>query len=270
MLFGLKFWAGVVSGSVALIADAWHTLSDSLSSGIVIASAKISSRKPTKNHPYGFGRWEQIASIFIGFMLAIVAYEFIKEAIDKFGSKQEAQFGTLAYVVTIISILAKEGLAQFSLWAYRKSDFTPLKADAWHHRSDAISSLIILAGLFFQNSFWWVDSVLGIVVALMLFYAVYDIVKEAIGKLLGETPSEELIDEIKALIEAQTENDLKPHHFHLHNYGNHRELTFHIGVQQDLTVKEAHDFAESIEKAIRKEFNIIATIHIDPEDVVEQ
>jgi len=264
ILFVLKYWAGIMSGSVALIADAWHTLSDSISSLIVMGSAKVSAKKPTKKHPFGFGRWEEISSIFIGFLLAIVAYEFLRESIQKLGEKESAQFGTFAFVVTILSILFKEGIAQYSLWAYRKTHFTPLKADAWHHRSDAISSVVILAGLFVRDYFWWIDSVLGIVVALMLFYAVFDIVKESIVSLLGQKPSCELIDQVVLIIKSQHSSDLQAHHFHLHNYGRHRELTFHIGLDENVTVKEAHDLCEQIEKEIKEKLFVHATIHIDP------
>lgn len=265
LLFALKYWAAVLSGSVALIADAWHTLSDSISSVIVVSGAKLSSKKPTKAFPYGFGRWEQISSIFIGFLLAIIAYEFLREAIEKFENRESANFGTLAFVVTVVSILLKEGIAQYSLWAYRKTGFTPLKADAWHHRSDAVSSVIILAGMFTRNYFWWIDSVLGIIVSLMLFYAVYDIVKEAIGSLLGKEPSSELVDAISEIIKTGHGSDLQAHHFHLHNYGNHQELTFHITVDGAMSVKSAHDLSEQIEEEVKKKMAINVTIHIDPE-----
>ena len=83
-LFGLKLWAGIVSGSIALTADAWHTLSDSLSSIIVIFGVKLSSKKPDKEHPFGHGRWEQIAAIFIGFLLALIAYDFLNDLLSDF------------------------------------------------------------------------------------------------------------------------------------------------------------------------------------------
>jgi cation diffusion facilitator family transporter len=121
-LFGLKLWAGTVSGSIALTADVWHTLSDSLSSIIVIFGIKLSSRKPDKEHPFGHGRWEQIAAIFIGFLLALIAYDFLKDSILQFKTKESANFGMLAIVVTIISIVVKEGLAQYAFYICKKQE----------------------------------------------------------------------------------------------------------------------------------------------------
>ena len=182
VLFVLKYWAGIVSGSLSLMADAWHTLSDSLSSIIMIIGTKLSSKKPDKEHPYGHGRWENIAAIFIGVLLAIVAYQFAHDSIIKLTKKESANFGLLAIIVTIISIVIKEGLAQMSFYLGRKTNNSAMKADGWHHRSDALSSVVILIGIFLQTYFWWIDSVLGIIVALILFHAVYGIIKEAINK----------------------------------------------------------------------------------------
>lgn len=263
-LFAIKYWAGVVSGSVALIADAWHTLSDSISSVIVIAGVKLSSKKPDKKHPFGHGRYEQVAAIFIGFLLGIIAYEFLMESIEKLQEKETANFGTIAIVVTIASILFKEGLAQYAFFAYRKTDFSTMKADGWHHRSDALSSVIVLIGIFLKDYFWWVDGVMGLIISGMLFWAVFSIVKDAISKILGERPSEEIVEKIKKIVDNYTETEFHPHHFHLHDYGDHKELTFHIQLDGQMQISKAHALATSIEKVIKQEMNITATIHIEP------
>jgi cation diffusion facilitator family transporter len=263
-LFGLKLWAGIVSGSIALTADAWHTLSDSFSSIIVIFGVKLSSKKPDKEHPFGHGRWEQIAAIFIGFLLGIIAYDFIKDSMLQFHSKETANFGTLAIVVTIISILVKEGLAQYAFYIGKKTGNLSVKADAWHHRTDALSSVIVLIGIFFSGRFWWIDSVLGIIIAFMLFYAAYEIIKDAINKILGEDPSKELIEKIEYLIKENYKENVFPHHYHIHNYISNQELTFHIKVDDKMDVLSAHDLATKIESLIRKKLYIIATIHIEP------
>lgn len=264
LLFVLKYWAGIVSGSVAIIADAWHTLSDSLSSVIVIAGVKLSSRKPTKKHPFGFGRWEQIATILIAFFLAIIAYEFTRESIQKLLNRGEALFGTIAIVVTIVSIAVKEALAQYSFWTFRKTGNPSLKADGWHHRSDALSSIIVLVGIFLGKFWWWIDGVLGIFISMMLFYVVYEILKDTITKLLGEKPSDGLTEEIDTIIKNNHPDDLFPHHYHIHNYGTHTELTFHIKLSENTDIKTAHAIATKIERKISEEMNIEATIHIEP------
>lgn len=266
LLFILKYWAGIMIGSLALIADAYHTLSDTLSSIIILVGIKFSTKKATKKHPFGFGRLEQIASLVVAFLLGIVAYEIIREAITSIETKQITQYGLTAIIVTIISILVKEGLAQFSFWAYRKTDYITLKADGWHHRSDALSSVLVLIGIFVKDYIPLIDSILGIIISLMLFYAVFDIAKEAIIKLIGEEPNESLIQDITELAESISNNkDLKLHHFHLHNYGQHRELTFHIKVKNETSVVDAHELATKIEDAISKKMSITTTIHIEPE-----
>ncbi|MCK4922668.1 MAG: cation transporter [Bacteroidales bacterium] len=266
-LFFIKLWAGIVSGSIALSADAWHSLSDTISSVVVIVGAKLSSKKPDIKHPFGHGRWEQIASIFIGFLLGIIAYDFIKDSIIQFQSKESANFGTLALVVTIISILANEGLAQYAFYLGKKTDTLTIKADGWHHRTDALSSIIILIGIAFKNYFWWIDSVLGIIVSIMIFYVAYEIIKESINKLLGEEPSSELIKKIKTIVESLFPDDLSPHHFHIHNYVTHKELTFHIKLDNNLNIEQGHSIATEIENELFKELKITSTIHVEPRNL---
>lgn len=264
LLFALKYWAGIVSGSLSLMADAWHTLSDSLSSIIMIVGTKLSAKKPDKQHPFGHGRWENIAAIFIGILLAIVAYQFLYDSIIRLRERESANFGTLAIVVTAISILLKEGLAQMSFYIARRTDNSAMKADGWHHRSDALSSVAIMIGIFLQPYFWWIDSALGIIVSLILFHAVYGIIKEAINKLLGEDIQESVKDSVKKIIISKYNQDLGAHHFHCHNYGEHKEMTFHIKLKPDTSVEEAHKVATELEQKIKTELNITTTIHIEP------
>ena len=254
-----------MSGSVALLADAWHTLSDSLSSVAVLIGVKMSSRKADKKHPFGHGRIENLVAILIGVMLAIVAYEFITEAIDKLRNPDsKAIFGTMAIVVTAVSIVVKEGMAQFSFYVARKTGSTSVKADGWHHRSDALSSIVVLAGIFLQDYFWWIDAVLGICVSVILMVAVYKIIREAIDKLMGERVPDEIIAQVKTIIQETIGCDLQVHHFHIHNYGTHSELTFHINLPPDMTILEGHGIADKIEKQLREKMGIESTIHLEP------
>jgi cation diffusion facilitator family transporter len=264
VLFVIKMWAGIVTGSIALAADAWHTLSDSLSSVVVVIAAKLSSRGADKEHPFGHGRWEQIASLFIAVILGIIAYDFLKNSIIQFNNREKVEYGLLAIVVTIISIAAKELLAQYAFYLAKKSGNSSVKADAWHHRSDALSSVVVLIGILFAKQFWWVDSVLGIIIALMLFYATFVILKETITKLLGEEPNQEIIAKITNEVITAYGNDLRMHHFHIHNYVLQKELTLHIRLNKDFTIEHGHKIATGIEDIIYKKFNMVATIHIEP------
>ena len=264
LLFVLKYYAGITSASLALIADAWHTLSDSLTSLVVILGIKLSSKKPDKEHPFGHGRWEQISALIIAILLALVGVEFMKDAIAKLRGHEAADFGWLAYLATVASIVLKEGLARYAFYIARKTGNAAVKADGWHHRSDALSSLMVLAGLFLSPYFWWIDSVLGMLISFMLFYAAYGIIREAVNKILGEEPSEEVIGKVEQIVKAEMGNVAYPHHYHIHHYGDHIEFTFHIKVPGEETVEEAHRKATLIEMQIKTELKIDATIHIEP------
>lgn len=264
VLFALKFWAGVITGSIALMADAWHTLSDSISSVAVVLAVKLSQRKADREHPFGHGRWEQIASLFIAFLLGIIGYEFLKDSIIRFGKRETVEYGTTAIVVTIVSIIAKELLAQYAFYIARKTGNELVTADGWHHRSDALSSLVVLIGILFAGRFWWIDSVLGIIIAVMIFYAAFEIAKKTITKLLGEEAGLDLIESINSLVKMTYGKDLLLHHFHIHNYVSHKELTLHIKLNKDWTIEKGHQIATEIENMITAELGIDTTIHIEP------
>lgn len=263
-LFILKYWAGIVTGSVAIIADAWHTLSDSISSIVVLVGVKVSNKPADKEHPFGHGRAELIASIIIGMILAVIAFEFVLESFAKLKNHEAVYFGKIAIIATVISIIVKELLAQFAFWAGKKTKSVTLKADAWHHRSDAISSVIILAGIFFGPYFWWIDGVLGMIVAVMIFYAAYKIIRDAGNPLMGEEPDIELINQISEISKQKSGWDTKVHHIHMHRYGDHTELTFHIKLPKEMNLEKAHGICSQIEKTIKSELNIEATIHSEP------
>ncbi len=265
-LFAIKYWAGIVSGSIALMADAWHTLTDSISSVVVIFGAKLASKKADKDHPFGHGRWELISSIIIAIILVMIAFGFITDSISHLKTEESANFGTLAIVVTVVSIVVKELMAQYAFFLGRRSGSLTVKADGWHHRTDAISSLVILIGILLKDYFWWIDGVLGIVVSILLLYAAYKILIEAVDKILGEEPGEELIQEIHTLIRTLYDYDLYPHHFHIHNYISSKELTFHIKIQNSISVEEGHAIATTIEELIDEKLSVRSTIHLEPID----
>ena len=264
VLFGLKYWAGIVTGSLALIADAWHTLSDSVSSVIVLIGGKIAKKPADDDHPFGHGRAEHIAAIIIGVLLAIVAFDFVVEAIEKFGNKEKTVFGTIAWVVTIVSIITKEGLAQYAFWGAKKTNSAILKADGWHHRTDALSSVVILIGIAVSNYFWWTDAVLSFIVALMIGYASYEILSKEIISLLGESPSDELLKQIRKTAQDGFDEPLHLHHIHIHDYGNHTEMSCHIKLPPQMPLEEAHEICTKVERSISNKFGYISTVHPEP------
>ena len=259
-LFAIKFWAGFISGSIAIIADAWHTLTDSISSIIVIVGLKISSKPPDEEHPFGHGRAEIVAAIIISVLLAVISLYFVKESIARLINAEKAIYGLPAIIVTIISIIAKELMAQYAFWAARKTGKKSLKADGWHHRSDAFSSLIILIGIFIGKYFWWIDGILGFIVAIIIAYAAYEIFKDTLNSLLGEKADEDLIVELQRITKIISGEKLHLHHIHIHNYGNHSEITFHIKFPGSNKIEDIDKIVREIKSGIRENLKMEATI----------
>ncbi len=264
ILFIIKLWIGLKTGSIAIIADAWHTLSDSFTSILLLFGFRLSSKPPDKGHPFGHGRAEIIFSIIIGTILAVIAFNFLSGSISRLRNHQEANFNNLAIVIILISVIVKEAIAQFAFWASRKTGSQLLRADAWHHRSDALTSFLVLIAVLLGKYFWWIDGFMGLVMALLLFYATYNILKGSTNILLGQGPDEETVKSLKNLMKNVVEQDLNIHHLHCHSYGNHKEITFHISLPAQMKLIDAHLIADKLEDEIREKMKIEATIHIEP------
>lgn len=264
LLFIYKFWAGTVTGSIAIIADAWHTLSDSFTSVVVLVSARACSIPPDREHPFGHGRAELLGSIVIGLLLGVVAFNFIIDSMMRLKGGEGAAFGAVAIIATTVSVITKEGMAQFAFWASKKTGSATLKADAWHHRSDAISSLVLLGGIFIGKYFWWIDGAMGIILGLLIMYAAYEILKDSMDSFIGEAPDAAFKEKVKRIAWESSGRELDIHHMHIHKYGDHTELTFHIRLDGTLSLEEAHKVASGIESAIKKEMHVESTIHMEP------
>ena len=264
LLSAIKYWAGISTGSLALVADAWHSISDVVTSAVVLIGGKISRKPADDDHPFGHGRAEHIAAIIIGVVLAIVAFDFVISGIDKFGDREHTYYSTFAWIAIIISIVLNELMTQYSFWAGKKIKSTMLIADGWHHRTDALSSLIVLIGIALGSSFWWTDAVLSIIVALMIGYASYEILNKEITSLLGESPSDELLVSIREKTQQNFDIPLYLHHIHVHNYGKHTEMSCHIKLPAKMSLEEAHEICSKIENIIKSEFGFITTVHPEP------
>ncbi len=265
ILFGLKMWAGIVSGSVAMMADAWHTLSDSFTSIVVILGFWISGKPKDHDHPFGHGRAELIGALVIGVLLGIVGFNFFKDSVLQLYRTEHAHFSTFGIVVFAASAVLKEALARFSFWAGRKIDSNSLRADGWHHRSDAIASLLIVVGALLGSYFWWIDGVMGLLVSLLILKAAYDILRNAADNLMGESVPNEIIDEINAIIARIAPDSSHYHHYHLHRYGDHKEVTMHLRFPENYTIHDAHILITQIEEEVRIRLGIELTMHLEPE-----
>jgi cation diffusion facilitator family transporter len=268
VLFVIKYWAGIVSGSIALIADAWDTLTDCISSLVVIVGGKLAGKPADKEHPFGHGRAEHIAAIVIGVILSILAFNFIVNAYERFMSREGGRFGTIAIAVTITSVIVKELLAQYGFWAAKKTGSSVLKANAWNFQADALASVIILTGILLGRLYWWVDPLLGLILALMIARASYEILSKEIKALLGEEVDPDLVHRITSEVNALLQRNVYIHHFHLHKYGSHQELSCHIKLPAKMSLDEAHKICTQIEEMIKRQFEMNATIHPEPLDAM--
>jgi cation diffusion facilitator family transporter len=264
LLFGVKYWTGSRIASVAMVADAWHTLSDTLTSVVVIVGFWIMAKPADDRHPFGHARAENIAAIIIGVLLAVVGVLFGWESIQRLLHRQAASFSLFAILVFLASALLKEGLAQFAFWAGKKAGSQAVTADGWHHRSDAIASALIVAGALLGRKLWWIDGALGIGVSLLIIWAAVDIVRTSSSILLGEAPSAELHRAIVESVRREYPEVDDVHHLHLHRYGQNAELTLHIRLPKAMSVGRSHEIGELIAKRLRDELNLEATVHIDP------
>ena len=263
LLFGAKLWVGMITGSVAIIADAWHTLSDTLTSGVVIFGFWIAKKPADKEHPFGHGRAELISAIVISVLLAMVGVNFIMESIEQLQIKKAVDYNFIVIIVFLFSIVLKEGLAQFAFWAGRKINAKSLTADGWHHRSDAIASGLIIIGAIIGRYFWWIDGVLGLIVSVLILKAAWDIFRDSSSSIMGESVSPDLENKLKNLVQKALDGPCDLHHIHLHCYGNHKEITLHLGLPTILLASEVNKLVHQLEYAIYKEFNMQATIHAD-------
>jgi cation diffusion facilitator family transporter len=267
-LFGVKIWIGTRSGSVAMVADAWHTLSDTLTSVVVIIGFWIVARKPDQKHPLGHGRAEAIASVVIAVLLAVVGVNFLVESVNRLRAHASASFSTLGLIVFLGSAVAKEALAKFSMWAGKKISSQSLIADGWHHRSDAIASALIVVGMVASRlggaTLWWIDGALGIAVALLILYASVDIFRASSSILLGEAPDPQIAASVRAIVSEVCGRATDVHHLHVHSYGMHHEITLHFRLPEATTVHESHRIASLVEQTIKATLGYEATVHVEP------
>ncbi len=267
VLTAVKLALGLAINSLALIADGVHTLSDVVTSIVVLFGFRVSGKPPDRKHPFGHGRVEYVTTLIIAVMLAVVGYEFIKSAIGRLIEPVPIAVGWGVLGAIFLTLLVKFWLGHFSMLLGLRIDSSTLKADAWHHRSDAISSLLVLAALGGSAlGYPALDGVGGVLVGAYLIWSGFAIAKGVIDPLLGEPPSPELVGRIRELCRRQ-EQVIDAHDITVHDYGHHRFMALHVEVSDRLSAQESHDVAEEIQDLLRQELGAYATVHIDPIDL---
>ena len=273
VLLTFKFIAGTLGHSSAMIADAVHSLSDFLTDLIVLVFVKISAKPQDESHDYGHGKYETFASFFIGLALVAAATGIIVSGVLKFvdwlgGSQLEAP-GQLALWAALLSILVKETLFRYTIHHGKSLDSQAVVANAWHHRSDALSSIgaaIGIGGAILLGDRWTVlDPLASIVVGLMLVKVSIGLLKNSVGELTESSLPAETEQEIEGIINSFP-GVFEPHNLRTRRIGNHIAIETHVRMDGRLSLTEAHERATAIERELKQRFGSAThvTIHMEP------
>jgi len=263
-LFTIKLYFGVLYNSIALIADAVHTLSDSLTSLVVIIGFRVASKEPDSEHPFGHGRAELVAALIIGAALGFAAFELGVESFKKLQEASSLLFSPVLVLVLVASSIVKEALARWALKLADKYGSQSIRSDAWHHRSDALVSGVLAVAVLIGREYWWFDGLAGLVLSLYILYTAIKLVLESSSELIGRAPGEDVIRSIERVAKSASSLVLGVHHVHVHRYGDHVEVTLHIDLPDEITLEEAHRVATLVEERIRSELGYEATVHAEP------
>lgn len=269
LLSVIKLLAGIIAHSNAMISDAIHSASDVFSTIIVIIGIKLSARKPDKEHPYGHERMECVAAIVLSIVLFITGLGIGSTAVKNItsGSYNTLQIpGILALAAAILSIVCKEGMYWYTRYNAKKIDSSALMADAWHHRSDAFSSIGALVGIAGARlGFPIMDSVASLVIFVFIIKAAYDIFKDAIDKMVDHSCDDKTEKEIRDCVMGN-KDVLGIDLLQTRIFGNKIYVDVEIRANASYTLKEAHEIAESVHNDIEKNFPKVKHImvHVNP------
>ncbi len=264
-----KLLAGIIAHSNAMISDAIHSASDVFSTVIVLIGIKLSSKNPDKEHPYGHERLECVAAVVLSMILLITGLGIGMEALKTIlhGDYRNLQVpGILALVAAIVSIAAKEGMYWYTRYYAKKIDSSALLADAWHHRSDAISSIGALVGIAGARlGYPIMDSLASFVIFIFVVKAAYDIFKDAIDKMVDHSCDESTETKLRDYV-RKNENVLGIDLLQTRIFGNKIYVDVEIAVDGTMSLQEAHGIAEAVHDSIEKNFSKVKHImvHVNP------
>lgn len=272
-LLTFKFIAGVMGHSSAMIADAVHSLSDFITDVIVLAFVHVSAKPQDKDHDYGHGKYETFATFIIGLALIAAATGIIVSGVTKLidwaGGKQLAAPGWLALAAAIISIIVKEVLYRYTVILGKRLDSQALVANAWHHRSDAFSSIGTMVGIggaiLLGNRWTVLDPLASVLVGGMLVKVAINLLHSSVGELTESSLSSDIEKEIEEII-CSFPDVSEPHNLRTRRIGNRFAIEAHVRMDGNLSLTASHDRATAIEQSIRQRFGkqTHVTIHMEP------
>ena len=274
ILLLFKFVAGILGHSAAMVADAVHSLSDFVTDVIVIVFVHISGKPKDKSHDYGHGKYETLAMTIIGVALLAVAIGIVYGGVTKIinwlnGEELQAP-GMLALWAALLSVVLKEGVYRYSMIEARKLQSQAVEANAWHHRSDALSSIgtaIGIGGAIFLGQRWTVlDPVASVIVGFFIIKVSIELLRRGIGDLMEQSLPDEIETEILQLA-ASVDGVVDPHDLRTRRIGSHYAIELHILMPGDVPLRLAHDKASEIEDILRRHYGpeTHVVVHVEPE-----
>ena len=275
VLLVFKFVAGIVGHSAAMVADAVHSLSDFVTDVIVLIFVHISGKPKDKSHDYGHGKFETLATTVVSMSLLVVAAGILYSGVMKIvawanGTQLEAP-GMLALWAALLSIVLKEATFRYSMVKARQLHSQAVEANAWHHRSDALSSVgtaIGIGGAIFLGERWTVlDPVASVIVGLFIVKVSLNLLRVGIGDLMEQSLPDEVEAEILRLA-ASVPGVSDPHELRTRRIGNHYAIELHILVDGDLPLREAHEKASQVEELLRSHYGeeTHIAVHVEPRE----
>ena len=273
ILFAFKLVAGIVGRSGAMIADAAHSASDFATDVAVLAFVRISSKPRDDDHKWGHGKYETLASLIIGIALFAVGIEFLIDSAEKIEAVSNGKVlprpGMIAIVAAAVSVVVKEALYQYTIRKGKQLDSPSMVANAWHHRSDALSSVGALVGIglaYFLGEEWRIaDPIAAIVVAALIIKVAIDLSRTALAELLEKSLPRAVEEEILLIISA-VPNVHDVHNLRTRRIGAAIAIEVHIRVEGSMTVFDSHEISKEIERALRERYgeHTAVAIHIEP------
>lgn len=268
VLVVIKIYAGLLSKSQALLADGIHSLSDLLSDFIVLFGLKWGSMDADENHPFGHGRIETLSSMIIGILLIGAGIEIVYSSVSTLYEHQKAEPTLFTLLITVASILIKEAMYWYTVIVGKKIKSMLLIANAWHHRTDALSSVAVLIGVggVYLNPNWYLaDSLASLFVTYFILRVGGQMVWQALKEVVDTAPDKEILEKIK--ITAQSvDGVINAHDIHARSSGGQIFSEIHIVVNPEITVRRGHEIADNVEIAVIEEIDDLARVivHVDP------
>lgn len=265
LLFAGKLIAGIISGAISVTADAFNNLSDAGSSIVSLVGFKMAAQPADEEHPFGHGRMEYVSGLIISFLILLMGFELAHESVLKMISPKDIRFSWLTLCILIASVLVKLWMGLFNLTLGKRINSTSMKATAADSISDCIStSAVIVAMLVFYFAGVNIDSIIGLLVALFILYNGVKTFRESLTPLLGTKPDKEFVDEITAAVEKYPDI-VGTHDMIVHDYGvSNLIISMHAEVPMQMEFNAAHELVDMIEDELKKKYNCLVTIHMDP------